>query len=144
MRTVERDLDRVLTLLRNRIRERGFTQLEVQEAIGWGRSYISQLVTKQKSLRVESVLMILNVIDVKPEDFWAEVYQFGPFGGQRPARARRAAPSLTDASDDATVLADMRRARRLLEGVVNVLDRKHLITAPELDAAIERVKRRQT
>ena len=41
MTTLERELDRVLTLLRNKIRERGFTQLEVQEALGWGRSYIS-------------------------------------------------------------------------------------------------------
>ena len=57
MRAVERDLDRILSLLRNRIRERGFTQLEVQETLGWGRSYISQLVTRQKSLRVEHVLM---------------------------------------------------------------------------------------
>ena len=53
MRRVDRDLDRILTLLRNRIRERGFNQLEVQEALGWGRSYISQLLTQQKSLRID-------------------------------------------------------------------------------------------
>ncbi len=38
MRKVERDLDRILTGLRNAIRERGFTQLEAQEVLGWGRS----------------------------------------------------------------------------------------------------------
>ena len=38
MLSVDRELDRVLTLLRNKIRERGFTQLEVQEALSWGRS----------------------------------------------------------------------------------------------------------
>ena len=37
MQNTARDLDRHLTLLRNRIRQRGFTQLEVQEALGWGR-----------------------------------------------------------------------------------------------------------
>ena len=37
MNSIERELDRVLTLLRNKIREQGFTQLEVQEALGWGR-----------------------------------------------------------------------------------------------------------
>ena len=73
---VERELERVLTLLRNKIRERGFTQLEVQDALSWGRSYISQLLTKQKSLRVEQVLLILNVIGVEPGEFFAELYRF--------------------------------------------------------------------
>ena len=64
MMMVDAEVNRVLTLLRNKIRERGFTQLQVQEALSWGRSYISQLLTKQKSLRVEQVLLILNVIGV--------------------------------------------------------------------------------
>ena len=73
---VDKELTRILTLLRNKIRERGFTQLEVQDALGWGRSYISQLLTKQKSLRVEQVLMILNVIEVDPVEFFGELYHF--------------------------------------------------------------------
>ena len=85
MRTRDRDLDRILTLLRNRIRNRGFTQLDVQERLGWGKSYISQLLTKQKSLRLEQVLMILDVIGDKPADFWAEI--FGT-AGRVPARRR--------------------------------------------------------
>ena len=82
MYAVERELDRVLTLLRNKIRERGFTQLEVQEALGWGRSYISQLLTKQKSLRIEQVLLILNVIGIDPREFFGELYNF-PASGTR-------------------------------------------------------------
>ncbi len=73
---IDKEVDRILTLLRNKIRERGFTQLEVQEKLGWGRSYISQLLTKQKSLRVEQVLMILEVIKVEPGDFYRELFQF--------------------------------------------------------------------
>ena len=75
---VEKELDRILTLLRNKIREKGFTQLEVQDALGWGRSYISQLLTKQKSLRVEQVLLILGVIGVDPADFFGELYHYMP------------------------------------------------------------------
>ncbi len=56
MRQVEAEVDRYLTLLGNKIRGRGFTQVEVQDALGWGRSYISQLVTKAKALRVEQVI----------------------------------------------------------------------------------------
>lgn len=73
---VERELDRTLTLLRNKIREQGFTQLQVQAELSWGRSYISQLLTKQKSLRVEQVLRILQVIHVEPAAFYQELYRF--------------------------------------------------------------------
>jgi transcriptional regulator with XRE-family HTH domain len=74
MDAIEKEVDRVLTLLRNKIRERGFTQLEVQSTLGWGRSYISQLLTKQKGLRVEQVLRILEVIGVDAFQFYAELY----------------------------------------------------------------------
>ena len=87
----ERELDRVLTLLRNKIRERGFTQLEVQEALSWGRSYISQLLTKQKSLRVEQVLLILEVIGVKPGEFFGELYHFPQ--GEAPRRGGEVYPT---------------------------------------------------
>ena len=36
MRQVEAEVDRYLTLLRNVIRQRGFTQLEVQQGAGLG------------------------------------------------------------------------------------------------------------
>ncbi len=147
MLKVERELDRILNHLRYRIRERGFTQLEVQEVLGWGRSYISQLLTKQKTLRVAQVLVILNVIGVKPEDFWAEIYQFGPFGGPAPARRRRGArrhavPSSL-ANDAEDIGPELHRVRLLYDGIVNVLVRKDLINLTDLDHAIERARRGQ-
>ncbi len=91
-RNVEKNLDRILTAIRNRIRERGFTQLEVQEELKWGRSYISQLLTRQKALRVEQVLQILKVIGVEPAEFWGEVFQFGEAFGPGRSPGRRVAP----------------------------------------------------
>ncbi len=79
MMVLEGEIDRVLTLLRHRIRERGYTQLDVQKELGWGRSYISQLLTKQKALRVEQVLLILRVIGADPASFFGELYP--PIGG---------------------------------------------------------------
>ncbi len=78
MSIVQSEIDRALTLIRNKIREQGFTQLEVQEALSWGRSYISQLLTKQKSLRVEQILLILDVIGVEPAEFYSELYRLKP------------------------------------------------------------------
>ncbi len=142
MRTVEREVDRILALLRTRIRERGFTQMEVQEILGWGRSYISQLLTRQKTLRIEQVLQILNVINVDPADFWAEIYQFGKFSETHDPgrRGPHAASSLPDARGGSTLPADLRRLKRLLDGVVSVLTQKNLITARELDDATRRFR----
>lgn len=142
MRKVDRDLDRILTLLRNRIRERGFNQLEVQEALGWGRSYISQLLTGQKSLRIEQVLLILNVIDVDPAEFWGEVYQFDQLSERRSTSSRhRAAPSPFADGDD--VESGLRRLRLLYDGIVHVLTHKKVITASSLEAAIARVEKQK-
>ena len=128
MRKIDRDLDRILTRLRNLIREQGFTQLEVQEALGWGRSYISQLLTKQKTLRLEQVLMILKVVNAKPGDFFGEIYQLGDsHPGRRPSVA-------------ADVGTDLRRLEMLYEGVVSVLKRKGLITADNLADAIKKAQ----
>lgn len=72
--SVSRDIDTILSALRRSIQNRGFTQQEVQTALGWGRTYISQLFRKQKILRVEQVLSILHVIGVRPRTFFAEIY----------------------------------------------------------------------
>ena len=99
---IEREVDRVLTLLRNKIRERGYTQLEVQAALGWGRSYISQLFTRQKNLKVEQVLLMLQVIGVDPAEFYGELYSLSWVGvGQTPST--RNAPDRTPAQVDQKV-----------------------------------------
>ena len=126
MRSIERDLDRILNRLRHAIRERGYTQLEVQDVLGWGRSYISQLLTRQKSLRLEQILLILNVIGVPPGDFFGAIYPL-----DEAVRAR---------ADDASMRAELRRIERLYEGIVSVLKKKGLITTEELAGAIERAR----
>lgn len=125
MISIDRELDRYLTLLRNKIREKGYTQLEVQEALGWGRSYISQLLTKQKSLRLEQILAILSVIGIDAKEFFGELYFGVPrFGaGQRP-------PS-------GVVQPEAEQLTTLLKGLVGLLRKKRIITAAELSTAIQ-------
>ena len=137
-RTVDRDLDRIITTLRNRIREQGYTQLEVQEVLGWGRSYISQLLTRQKALRIEQILQILLVINVAPADFFDEIYAFGD--AYSPARPWRhsAVSSFPDGDD---LKSGLRRLRRSYDGIVRVLIRKNLITEDALEAAVARFRK---
>ncbi len=133
MREVERQLDRILTLLRNKIRQRGFTQLEVQEVLGWGRSYISQLLTKQKSLRVEQVLLILNVIGVDPAAFYAELY---PPGGDRSTRSSFPPPgSMARDRSSPGLRGDFHSVQLLLRGLVDLLVSRKIVTPEEIQAA---------
>ena len=112
------EVNRCLTLLRNKIREQGFTQLEVQAALGWGRSYISQLLTRQKNLRLDQVLLILSVIGVDPEEFFAELYP-------APFHARH----FESRSNDSQKLDEL---RQLLRGLVDLLLEKGILSAEDL------------
>jgi transcriptional regulator with XRE-family HTH domain len=151
MATADRELDRVLTLLRNKIRERGFTQLEVQEALSWGRSYISQLLTKQKSLRVEQVLLILEVIGVEPGEFYGELYQYpqvdtglrgmDEYGMGRQGRSAPFNPSAVHELSDTPLGGEVRRSfhevRSLIRGLVRLLVDRSLINVDELAEAVK-------
>lgn len=147
MPDTQRELDRVLTLLRNKIRERGFTQLEVQEALSWGRSYISQLLTKQKSLRVEQVLLILGVIGVSPQEFFGELYNIGPaavqageYAAPMPGRAPYNVSAVAEMADREGFAGDFvrsfREVRSLLRGLLRLMVDKKVIAVEELDAAV--------
>ncbi len=137
MREVERQLDRILTLLRNKIRQQGFTQLEVQEALGWGRSYISQLLTRQKSLRVEQVLLILNVIGIDPAVFFAELYPPAASGPGLERGARMGLPAMAPGTGSVAELrGGYQGVRSLLRGLVDLLVNQEIISAEELSAAV--------
>ena len=125
---IDRELDRYLTLLRNRIREQGFTQLEVQEALGWGRTYISQLVTKQKSLRLEQVLAILHVIGIEPDAFFAELYSGSLRAGIGQPHPRRTGELPHRQLDEMTAL---------LRSLTKLLRQKGIITDNGLREAVE-------
>ncbi len=121
MLTADREVDRYLTLLGNKIRQKGFTQLEVQAVLGWGRSYISQLVTRQKSLRLEQVLSILQVIEVEPGIFFGELYAVAP---------RHQAPPST------LPHRELEEMRSMLQGLTELLVERGLITRRGLSQAV--------
>lgn len=125
MSSADSEVDRYLTLLRNKIREHGFTQLEVQEALGWGRSYISQLLTKQKALRVEQVLLVLDVIGLAPPEFFAELYLLD--------RRLATSPAPPGARDNSP--RKLRDLSALVRGLADLLLEKDVISDEELTAA---------
>ena len=128
MVTVEPEVDRYLTLLRNKIRERGFTQLDVQEALGWGRSYISQLLTKQKALRVEQVLLVLSVIGIDAREFFQELYAVPLYPGNRP---------IQDPEEEARLRRELKNLRAMVHGLADLLLGEQVINAEDLSIAVE-------
>lgn len=133
---VLQEVDRVLTLLRNMIRERGFTQLEVQEKLSWGRSYLSQLFTKQKALRVEQVLLVLDVIGVEPAEFYRELYRFPtPSGSYLEEGDGSAADDGEGTAGIEVPEEDLSQLRAVLQGMVQLLLDKEVFTLEELAAA---------
>ena len=105
---VDAHVRRILSRLRTVISDQGFTQLEVQDQLEWGRSYISQLLTGQKSIRVDVMLLILDVVEVKPAEFFAEVFE---------AEERA---------------ADVEDLRVRLDRLTSVLTRKGVVTLADL------------
>lgn len=133
MINIEKEVDRILTLLRNKIRERDFTQLDVQGKLEWGRSYISQLLTKQKSLRVEQVLAILDVIGIDPSEFFAELYRWAPAENAPAAAASTAHNSAREAELNARI-GDLQDS---IERVTRILVEKNLLSLAELEGTVE-------
>ena len=135
MMIVDEEVNRVLTLLRNKIRERGFTQLQVQEALSWGRSYISQLLTKQKSLRVEQVLLILGVIGVDPAEFFAELYFVPRAGAFRQTDGKPPEPRAERRGEE--LVGTFEEMRSWVRGLVWLLVDKEVIDVDELTTAVK-------
>ncbi len=132
MTTVERNVDRLLDVLRTTIRESGWTQVEIQRKLGWGRSYISQILGKQKNVYIDQVALILKVIGVEPGDFYAKV--FPPSERPEPPRGRPARRQIEALRRE---LAESWRHEARLGGLVSVLVTKGVITEGELERAVE-------
>ncbi len=131
MKQVDREMNRYLALLRNTIQQRGYTQGYIQDVLGWGRSYISQLLTQQKKLRVEQVLLMLNVIGIHPEDFFAELY-----GLHRPHGPGPRMSQSEQTGEPARQLApELDKVQSLLKALVRLFLDKRIITSSDLRAA---------
>lgn len=135
MKKIDKQIERVLTLLRNKIRERGFTQLQVQAQLGWGRSYISQLLTQQKALRMEQVLLILEVIGVSPREFFGELY--GPLPAQAVGGGFQSDLQMAPGRAAGGVYQELQAFRSIFDGVVDLLLDKGLMSPEELRSAME-------
>lgn len=124
----QKEAERMLETLRRLIRERGITQLQIQRQLGWGRSYISQLLTKQKTLRVEPLLQIVDAIGMQPAEFFVEHFKAPPSEAEP-------APASPNALSGAEIELELRRKldhlQSCLTGLVRVMVERRLIGGNE-------------
>jgi transcriptional regulator with XRE-family HTH domain len=140
---IQQEVSLMLTLLREKIRQRGYNQLRVQEALGWGRTYISQLLRQQKSLRFDQIMQILHVIGEQPRDFFGEYVrrieraQHGETIPPCPPRPEATGPAIFELApfDEDDAIAH-REVRYLLDRLGHLLVEKRLIRADELESLI--------
>ncbi len=118
------EVESLLLLLRQRIAGSGLTQVEIQQPLGWGASYVSQLLSRAKALRVEQLLLILGVIEIEPRSFFAEFYlpeAIGAFRGEAGPVAGRG--------------QEIEILRGQVQDLIRLLEEKGLVTAEEIEAA---------
>ncbi len=72
---VTRQLERCNEQLRDEIRARGCTQVELSVKLGKNKTYVSQVLTYDRRLRVDVLLEILKVLDVDPGKFFANAFR---------------------------------------------------------------------
>lgn len=109
---VEPVLESIAITLRAMIKAQGFTQIEVQEALGWKGSSLNQFLHRAKTLRLKPLLEILWVIEVDPVAFLIEACQ---------VRALTAGPGVETLLWPG-IKHPLDRARAVLEGAVFQLE----------------------
>jgi transcriptional regulator with XRE-family HTH domain len=67
------ELDRLLKSLHKMIKDRGYTQREVQEKYGWHHTRLTQIFQGQIRLYVDTMLAVLFAIGVNPRWFYYEL-----------------------------------------------------------------------
>lgn len=150
---VDAEVDSVLNFLRQKMKERGFSQVKVQSTLGWKGSYISQLFNRTKALRVEQILMILDVIGIEPLDFYSEYYLVYKRQGHLSSSADKAADEMLGVHRKSAALLyeshgflerffhSFTEVRTLLRSLVHLLVKKELITMEELRLSAEAIKK---
>jgi len=102
---------------RQAISQEGMTQYQVQAELGWGRSFISQIFTKQKGFRISDLLLILDALQVSPGGFFGQV-----FGPDERSRAFTEVKCMIEDIHDAMIVQKNDTAHYRVRALVSRLD----------------------
>jgi len=81
---VEVEVERVCESLREAIRRKKSSLRNVEQALGQGRGYMSQLLGGNVDIKLKHIFKVLAVIGVEPDEFFLNVYsRSDPVGAVR-------------------------------------------------------------
>lgn len=130
-----RDVKPILEALRLMIRRSELSQRQVEEAAGFSRGYLSQLLAQNLDLKVWHLLSILDLFDEHPGDFFDRVRP----GSRRPdpladfaSRSASSGDELLDSIDrlyhvSVDSLSQLRRRLERVDGAMEELEARGLI-----------------
>jgi transcriptional regulator with XRE-family HTH domain len=78
------ETQRLIELLRAKIRDSGLSQREVARRLGSQADYVSQLLRGNLDLKLRQVYEILSVVGIPPAAFFAELHPVLALEGARP------------------------------------------------------------
>jgi transcriptional regulator with XRE-family HTH domain len=88
---VREEVERVSTLLRRKIRGAGLTYGMVEERLGWGQGYLSQVLNGKVHLKLEHFFAVAKALGLSPQKLFAELA--APPAGTSAAPGTAAAPA---------------------------------------------------
>jgi transcriptional regulator with XRE-family HTH domain len=89
MGSPEAEVSRVAEALREAIRKAKRSQRQVEQALGQGKGYLSQLLGGNVDLKLKHVFAILGVLEIEPDEFFVSLYEKSdPLGAVRGLVAR--------------------------------------------------------
>src|SRR5262245_60358040 len=76
--TIDDEVRRATKLLETIMQAAGLTRKDLDQRLGAGPGYVSQLFTGRMELKVRHILAILRAVDVQPGVFFQTLYPEGP------------------------------------------------------------------
>ncbi|MGH9362315.1 MAG: helix-turn-helix domain-containing protein [Thermoanaerobaculia bacterium] len=71
---VEQSVERLRRALQRRIRDEGNSFREVEDRLGVGRDYVSQLLRGSMDLKVKHLFALFEVLEMEPGEFFRALY----------------------------------------------------------------------
>jgi transcriptional regulator with XRE-family HTH domain len=122
----ENDVDRLRRALRHRIRDAGISLRVMENRLGMGTDYLSQLLRGSMDLKAKHIFALLAELGADPGEFFLELY---------PAAVL---PHLTQARMDEEFIAIRQDISiEVIRNIVRTLKERGFISAEEADRLLE-------
>lgn len=123
-----KEVDCLRASLRRMVEEKKIQQLHIQQKLGWGPGYVSQMYGGTKELRFEPFFQVLYAADIEPVAFFAAHYQWSGLSGEgKPAAETPGDPAVE------RLQRQLDQLRGTLDNVVRALLERNLISVNDIE-----------